>query len=92
MIYFLMLPHQCVFIADQCESVCTLLLCRRGAALLFIDKISLCLRQAEETTDHAQVFPQGSVLGVGIFLPTQQLTQPTLQEAETQRLNRVTSE
>lgn len=72
--------HQCIVIAEQCKPVSAVLLCHRVAALLFIDGISFSLGQAEEAADHAQVLPQGPVLGAGVLLPTQQLTQPALQE------------
>lgn len=71
--------HQCIVIAEQCQPVSAVLLCRRVAAFLFVDGISLSLGQAEEAADHAQILPQGPVLWVGILLPTQQLTQPALQ-------------
>lgn len=57
-----------------------MLLCRRVVALLLIDGVSFVLGQAEEPADHAQVLPQGPVLWTGVLLPTQQLTQPALQE------------
>lgn len=73
-----MSSHQCIVIAEHCESVGAVLLCRCVAALLLIDEISLGLGQAEESADHAQVLPQGPVLRAGILLPAQQLTQPAL--------------
>lgn len=72
--------HQCIVTAEQREPVCAVLLCCRVAALLFIDGVSFSLGQAEEPADHAQVLPQGPVLWAGVFLPSQQLTQPALQE------------
>lgn len=57
-----------------------MLLCRGVAALLLVDGISFSLGQAEEAADHAQILPQGPILWAGILLPTQQLTQPALQE------------
>lgn len=72
--------HQCIVIAEQCKPVSAVLLCRCVAALLFIDGIAFILGQAEEPADHAQVLPKGPVLWAGVLLPTQQLTQPALQE------------
>lgn len=72
--------HQRIVGAEQRKPVGAVLLHRRAAALLFIDGISFSLGQAEEPADHAQILPQGPVLWAGILLPTQQLTQPALQE------------
>lgn len=74
-------PHQRVVVAEQRQSVRAVLLLRRGtAALVFVDGVSLGLRQAQEPADHAEVLPQGPVLWAGVLLPAQQLTQPALQE------------
>lgn len=71
-------PHQCAVIAEQAEPVGAVLLCCRVAALLLVYGVSFRLRQAEKTADHAEVLPQCSVLGAGVLLPAQQLTQPAL--------------
>lgn len=49
-----------------------------GAALLLVDDVALSLREAQEPTDHGQVFPERPVLWRRILFPTQELTEPTL--------------
>lgn len=46
---------------------------------LFVDLVSVRLRQGQEPSDGAQVLPQSAVLRAGVFLPPEQLTQPTLE-------------
>lgn len=78
--YVFRCSHQCIVIVEQCKPVSAVLLCHCVVALLFIDGISFSLGQAEEAANHAQVLPQGPVLRAGVLLPTQQFTQPALQE------------
>lgn len=73
--------HQRV-VAQQRQPVGAVLLLdrrrHRVAALLLVDGVPFGLGQAEEAADHAQVLPQGAVLGAGVLLPAQQLAQPAL--------------
>lgn len=78
----LLWSHQCIVTAEQAEPVSAVLLCCHVVALLLIDGISLGLGQTEKAADHAQVLPEGPVLGAGVLLPAQQLTQPTLHGEE----------